>query len=63
MVDLEREMKPEIRSATSEWTIVAMLRNGPGRKRVKNSGNQSISPESPMVNIPQKTARKSNFSQ
>ena len=35
----------------------------PGRKLVKNSGNQSIRPEPPMANIPQKTAMKSNFSQ
>ena len=35
-------MKPEANSASSEWTIVAMLSIHPGRKMVKNSGNQSI---------------------
>jgi len=30
------KIKPEIRSAMSEWTIVAMLRTHPGRKMVND---------------------------
>ena len=57
------KIKPEANRASSECTIAAMFSTHPGRKRAKNSGSHSIRPESPMANIPQKTARKSNFSQ
>jgi hypothetical protein len=57
------KMNSAASSASSEWTSAAMFRNQPGKMYENFSGNQSMSPESPMANIPQNTARKSNFSQ
>ena len=52
------KMKPVASSASSLWMMVAtLIRNQPGRKRVKNSGNQSVSPVEPMTTMPQKTAK------
>ena len=57
------KMNPEASSASSLWTMIATLKTQPGRNLPKNSGNQSIRPDPPMANMPQNTARKSNFSQ
>jgi hypothetical protein len=37
--------------------IVAMLRNDPGKNRVKNTGNHRVRPVEPITAIPQNTAK------
>ena len=49
--------------ASSEWKMLAILKTQPGYTYDAISGAQRVMPEPPMINIPQKTARKSNFSQ
>lgn len=51
------KMKPAASSASSECTIRATLMIQPGRKRVKNVGNHMTSPDRPMANTPQNTAK------
>ncbi len=51
------KMKPVASNASSEWMMVATLMNQPGKMCVKNSGNQSIRPEKPIMPTPQKTAK------
>ncbi|MBK6980898.1 MAG: hypothetical protein IPH30_04835 [Betaproteobacteria bacterium] len=51
------KMKPTARSASSPCTTVAMLKIQPGRKAANCTGNQSMRPEPPMMNMPQKTAQ------
>ena len=51
------KMKPVASSASSLWMMVATLMSQPGSKRVKSSGNHSISPVEPMTTMPQNTAK------
>ncbi len=51
------KMKPTASSASSPCTSAAMLNIQPGRSFEKNTGNQSSSPEPPMITIPQNTAQ------
>ncbi len=51
------KMNPTASNASSLWRMVATFTHQPGRKIVKNSGNQSSNPVDPMMNIPQKTAK------
>jgi len=55
------KIKPETNRASSECIIVAMFSTHPGRKRVKNSGNQSIRPESPRAKNSQKRHKEIKF--
>ena len=51
------KMKPTASSASSPCTSAAMLNIQPGRSLEKNTGNQSSSPDPPMISIPQNTAQ------
>ena len=51
------KMNPAASSASSPCTSAAMLNIQPGSTLEKNTGNQSRSPEPPMMNIPQNTAQ------
>ncbi|MND03554.1 hypothetical protein D3C83_234270 [compost metagenome] len=51
------KINPTASRASSLWMMVATLMAQPGRRRVKNSGNQSTSPVEPMTAIPQNTAK------
>ena len=51
------KMKPTASSASSPWISAAMLNIQPGSTWEKNTGNQSSSPDPPMIIIPQNTAQ------
>ena len=51
------KMKATASSASSLWTMVAMLIDQPGSRRVKKVGNHSTRPVLPITATPQKTAK------
>ena len=51
------KMKTTASRASSPWMIRAMLKSQPGSRCEKTTGNQSISPDPPMIPMPQKTAQ------
>ena len=51
------KMKATASRASSPWIRSATLKSHPGRIFENSHGNQSRSPEPPMMNIPQKTAQ------
>jgi hypothetical protein len=51
------KMKTTARSASSPCTRSATLNRSPGRNRAQNFGAQRISPEPPMIPMPQNTAQ------
>ena len=51
------KMNTTAKRASSLWMMVATLMAQPGISLVKKTGNQSTSPDRPMITTPQNTAK------